>query len=385
MVKTPPRRTWDVAVVGSGPSGSSAACELARQGLAVVLLDRASLPRYKTCGGGVVPRASRLLPVEVEDLAERRCHRAELHLMDAGLSFQVERAEPLIWMTMRAELDFALTGAAREAGAEVRAECEVVDVRPQADGVELATNQGTVKARFAVAADGATSRVARRLGWPDGRHLIPALEYEVTAPPHVLERFGRTARFDLGVVPHGYSWVFPKREHLSVGALTRRPDVVNLNRAFSAYLKAIGLDDAQGMERHGFLIPVRPRRGPPMCRRVLLVGDAAGLAEPVTGEGITFAAQSGQLAARALIEGELEEERVGHLYGTALEQEILPELRLAGRLARLVYDFPRLRELLLRRHGNGLCRALVEVFAGESTYRCIGRKPLNYLKLLKVW
>ncbi|MGH7568410.1 MAG: FAD-dependent oxidoreductase, partial [Gemmatimonadales bacterium] len=119
---------YDVAVVGTGPAGCIAAHRLATAGLRVALLERETLPRYKTCGGGLVQRAVGLLPGDIAPIVERHCHRAEMHLVDAGLSFGVERATPLITMTMRDRLDAHLAAAAAGAGAELLAPCRVTAV-----------------------------------------------------------------------------------------------------------------------------------------------------------------------------------------------------------------------------------------------------------------
>src|SRR4029077_6064907 len=123
-----------------------------------------------------------------------------------------------------------------------------------------------------------------------------------------LERFARVPRFDVGTVPYGYAWVFPKTAHLSVGVLTTHRGAINLHGQLEEYLRVIGLAP-QSTERHGFVIPVRPRAGALARERMLLVGDAAGFADPVTAEGISFATQSGKLAADAIVASELDPPR----------------------------------------------------------------------------
>src|SRR5207245_8980336 len=151
-----------------------------------------------------------------------------------------------------------------------------------------------VTAAFVIAADGATGEVARLAGWGDGRHLIPALEYEARVDDATLDRFARVPRFDVGTVPYGYAWVFPKTAHLSVGVLTTHRGAINLHRHLEEYLRVIGLAP-QSMARHGFVIPVRPRAGPLARERMLLAGDAAGRAEPVSGAGTRLASRRGGL------------------------------------------------------------------------------------------
>src|SRR2546428_4466250 len=344
---------FDVAVVGAGPAGATAALTLARRGLSVALLERDALPRYKTCGGGLVGRALALLPPEVERVLERRCGQADLHLLDVDQHYRATRdppSAPIMPMTMRERLDQVVASAAAAAGAALRAPCAVTGVTLEPSHVRLDTNTGPVTAAFVIAADGATGEVARLAGWGDGRHLIPALEYEARVDDATLDRFARVPRFDVGTVPYGYAWVFPKTAHLSVGVLTTHRGAINLHGHLDQYLRVIGLAP-QSLERHGFVIPVRPRAGPLARERMLLVGDAAGFADPVTAEGISFAAQSGKLAADAIVASELDPPRARAAYHAAL-RPMLAELRVARMLARLLYEHPRPRRWVFRRAGQ---------------------------------
>ncbi len=372
----------DVIVVGSGPAGSIAAWRLAKAGVAVAVLEKASLPRYKTCGGGIVGRAMQALPVDVRQVVEQECHTAQLNVLDAGLSFTTHRSIPIVSMTMRSQFDFAILSAAQAAGALVHQRCSVENVSFHGDFVMLDTTMGAMRAKFVVAADGALSTVARKMGFADGRRLIPALEYEVTVPHNRLDAFHGVARFDFGSIPHGYAWVFPKMDHLSIGVLSTAQRESDLKSSIAHYLDRLGCGSVTEVERHGFVIPVRPRQGPFVERRTLLVGDAAGFADPVTGEGISFAVRSGLLAAQSLLDGRLQEKFTVHAYNRSLTETILPELRKGRVLARLLYDCPRIRSWAFARLGQRLCEAVTDVMAGTRQYRDLTFTPRILLRML---
>jgi geranylgeranyl reductase family protein len=361
----------EVAVVGGGPSGACAAHHLASKGIDVVLLEREMLPRYKVCGGGLVHRVLQFLPTDVGTVVERRCTVAEVNLLPQGYHFIARRHEPVVSMTMRAQFDWLLVEGARLAGARIVYPCDVLDIDWRADEARLDTTAGSLNARFVIAADGAMGRLARFGGWRDKRIMAPALEWEVTVPPEVHDRFSRTARFDIGAISNGYGWVFPKREHLSVGVCVLKSPCFGrrtLKQSLQHYLAVIGVAPLLSEQKHGYVIPLIPRMGPLVRQRMLLVGDAAGLADPLTGEGISNAVISGRLAGEALDAGALHPDSVMAYYQDRIDEMLLRELRTARSLARLLYSVPGLAAPIFRRHGARITERVVDIFMGERGY-----------------
>ena len=333
---------FDVAVIGAGPAGASAALPLAQHGLRVAIVEKARLPRYKTCGGAILQRAVRSLPIDITPAVERECRVVQMNL-SPRLRFQSRRPFPIISMTMRDAFDHLLVDAAVARGAVLLQGCEVA-------------NLSSIAARFIIAADGANSFIARAAGWTEDRLIVPALEWEVE-----VESADVPARFDFDGVDHGYAWVFPKRRHLSIGVLSWSPQ--NLNDACESYIRRLGIRPIS-IQRHGYVIPLSPRKRF-ATDRIFLTGDAAGFADPVTAEGITFAIRSGQYAARAIIEGK------PRLYEEMVEQLILPELRIARKLAHLLYCRPRTRNALFALCGNRLIDAMTRIVTGEASYSSV--------------
>lgn len=377
-----PINCFDVAVIGAGPAGGSAALALARAGKSVVLLEKASLPRYKTCGGGVLARAIKLLPSKVERVVERSFNSVALSFLGTKMSFVASRPQPLVYMTMRADLDSLLAHEAEQAGVRLVQSCAVKQVNAQNGNVEIVSDREKYQAKFVIAADGVHSPTARAAGWPELPVLAPALEHEIHLADGDLARFSAMPRFDFNAIDAGYAWVFPKREHLSVGILSTRRVCPDLQLKLAEYLQRLGITRVEKTERHGYLIPLAPRQGPLARGRVLLAGDAAGLVDPVTAEGISHAILSGQLAANAITEGKMDVAQVGPIYQSLLEKNILGELRAARFLARILYRHPVIRNGFFRLSGQKLCEFATKVILGEGRYREAMKRPSNYFKLL---
>lgn len=257
-----PANCFDVAVIGAGPAGCAAALAAAQAGHSVVLLERATLPRYKTCGGGMLARAFQLLPPNAATMVERSFDSVALNFIGTPLNFVAHQPQPMVYMTMRADLDHFLGQAAKTAGAQLFDTCPVHGLTRRVDVVELASARGPLTARFVIAADGVHSRIARVAGWPELPSLAPALEHEVWLPPDDFARFSQRPRFDFNVIEAGYAWVFPKRAHLSVGILSTRRVCPDLTARLADYLRQIGITRVERVERHGYLIPLAPRPGP---------------------------------------------------------------------------------------------------------------------------
>lgn len=372
---------YDVAVIGGGPAGACAAFFLVQQGLEVVILEKSGLPRYKPCGGGITQRARRLLPFDIQPAIEAECRTAELHFSGGDLQFATTRAEPVISMTMRDVFDGLLISHAQREGAHLQSGCKVHGLSCHADRVTLTTDRGAVQARFVIGADGALSTAARRAGWKETRRLIPALEYEITLPEKVRSRLRHAVRFDFGFTGSGYAWLFPKKHHVSAGGLSTQRKKHELQAACGRYLRYLGIEETIQVKRYGFVIPVSPRTDTFVRNRVVLVGDAAGLADPLIAEGITSAVLSAQLAAHSIIAADFSEKKVKKTYEAGL-RTLLLELRLARVLGKLIYECPNIRTFLFQHQGQALCEAMTDVVTGATTYRELLGSPRNYAKLL---
>lgn len=356
---------FDCIVVGAGPAGATALRELARRGVNACVLEKAHFPRYKPCGGGISALTSSQLDFEWEALIEGALHRVDLALRHAP-PLRLEASKPFAHFVMRERFDALLLEQAIAAGGAFYPGHKVIDLRIEPGRVAVETDRATFYAPVVIGADGANSRVARSIGL-FGRERGIAIEAEVQAPKEVLERFRDSAYLSFADPPWGYGWIFPKRERLSVGVGTFSQRRSGLKEAFHRLLKATGLEHLP-MEVFGHPIPTGGRKRAYSRPHTLLAGDAAGLNDPLSGEGIAHAIRSGKLAAnhaaRALETGKFDFDA----YDLDVFETIGSDLERARGIAAKLYAFPRLFFWLFEKSPSTLERYFLLV-RGEATYQ----------------
>jgi geranylgeranyl reductase family protein len=325
---------FDVVVVGAGPAGSTTAYRLARAGARVLLVDRACFPRDKPCGGGLTWRAVRELPFSVDPVVEEVVDRFALRFR---YRTGVERrsGRPLVLMTQRKRLDAFLAERAAEAGAEFRDGAKVEAIE-QNGAVTVRFRGASARADVLVGADGVNGVVARQLGLADRRHHGVALEGNVAYTPETRAEFRRRALVELGTVAGGYAWVFPKGDHVNVGVGGWEREGPNLRSHLKRLCAEYRIHEDAVTDLRGYRLPMRVPGAVALSGRALLVGDAAGLIDPLSGDGIYEALVSGRLAADAILAERLSD------YPAQLEQELGRTLAASWK-AKMAFDrFPRL-------------------------------------------
>jgi geranylgeranyl reductase family protein len=378
----------DVIVVGAGPAGTTAALTLARGGARVTLLDKARYPRHKPCGGAISLRALRRFPHLGPALDRISTHWiSKLHLEGpAARGVLLTSSGPAALMIRRVEFDALLLALAREAGAVVCEGLEIAGALETASGVTLRSRDGReLAAACVIAADGVNSVVARRLrlnpGWPSSNVALDMME---ETPSGVLGAVDPQALWvSYGYQgSEGYAYVFPKADHVNVGIgcvldwykQHRRAAPYELQRAFVQALASRGVLEGESC-RDGFTPFLIPVGGPLDCvttDRVALAGDAGGFVNGITAEGIYYAMVTGDLAARAVLAGNLRGyERAWRAeIGAELRDAVLVQRHLLGRPDRI----DRLVEAVRER--RDLADVVVRYAMGEVSYAEARRRVL---------
>jgi geranylgeranyl reductase family protein len=325
--------TYDAIVVGAGPAGSTCAYRLASAGASVLLLDRARFPRDKPCGGAVTARALRELPVEIDDVVEREVSSFELRLRHRR-GFSRAAPVPLAYMTQRRRLDSYLVSRAVDAGAELREGAAACQIRQ--DGVDGDS------AAVVIGSDGANGICRKTLASAPKQRYAVALEGNLPLDDGSFRQYRERLVLEFGTIRGGYGWVFPKGDHLNVGVGGWKSEAPRLRDHLARLCEAHGFEVAALEDVRGHHLPFRARGSGLAQGRIALTGDAAGLADPLSGDGIYEAALSAKLAAKHTFRILAGEETSFHRYARELNAKLAPLMRISWPAK---YAFDRLPDL----------------------------------------
>jgi geranylgeranyl reductase family protein len=373
---------YDAIVVGAGPAGSTAAYRLATAGLDVLLLDRAKFPRDKPCGGGVTERAARLLPFRIDPVVEEVATTVDLRLR-YGKTIRRGDGVPLVYLTQRRRLDLFLAEQAAAAGAEFRDEAKVTQVETAEEGVSVLAGGERLEADALVGADGVNGITARALGLGRNRHVGVALEGNL-ADDKLRADYGGKIVLEFGVVPGGYAWVFPKGDHANFGVGGWGSEGPALRDHLRRLCEAHGVSVDDLDDVRGYRLPLRSPTSKLARGRALLVGDAGGLIDPVSGDGMFEGFLSSQYAAEAVLDLFAGRARDLNAYSERLASRLATHLWASWGVKVALDRYPRATFGLAKtRIVWGAVERIVRGDVADVTgIRGLARPPLKAIKLL---
>ncbi len=356
----------DTVIIGAGPAGSSVAETLANSGRDVLIVDKASFPRHKVCGGGIPKRTKEILNCDYSHLVESKI-TSVLLVGGWGNDLRVD-VDDMAEIVDRVHFDELILKSAVDAGASFLPKKEVV-------AIELKNNKWQIMFRGDDKSKLMASNICLASGAKVDIKITPAIPKlplgiaiegftKIKKDANLENR--QTAVFDFTCINGGYGWVFPRKNCYSVGIGTCKwkcPDIQKRLTKICSEDKYFGgnIRNISGAPLPFFTKPLPSY----VFNNLYLLGDSAGLVDPLTGEGIFFAIKSGIFAAESIIKNSSND------YNEKLNLDIIPELCMAGRYARKARIVPKwlMRLLMKSNRYEKYARKFVSILSGNTTYR----------------
>lgn len=367
---------FDCIVVGAGPAGASAAYHLSKRGHRILLLEKASLPRYKPCGGGVSPQVAEWFDFDFEPVISQRVTHAR-YTWNRGEAIAVSLKTP-VWMVRRNEFDHYIVQQAQKVGAELRDETKAIGIEWKNNRWHVHTSKGdTWKGKYLIAADGGRGPMAKWLGFePRKSSIAGAIEIEPKGPVDD----GHVVHFEFGLLKNGYVWNFPKRDGYSIGSgafKTNQRKGNDLVQPMVEYAKGFDVD-ATKEAKFGHPVYIWDGDQRLHTQNAVLAGEAACVVDPLTAEGIRPSIFTGVKAAEAVDLALSGDAKALENYTQIVKDEIGSEMKLAARLAKAFYLAPHFSYRTIMSQPSATW-AMARIFAGELKYADMMQKALKRL------
>ncbi len=363
---------YDLAIIGGGPAGATAGFLAAKEGFNVVIIEREKLPRQKPCGGGLTYKVGSLLKEIGVDIDELPIERTFTSVVVCGHGEGIEvKLSPWVIKTVRRDIfDMELVRLANGQGAKIMEATTALSASPSGEGIKVVTRSGGVVCRKLLIAEGANVLISRKLGLRSSwrkEDIVFAME------GHARGNFNEL-KFIMDAVPHGYGWIFPGRGYASFGVGCMGYLAQKVKPAFQELVRK---NRAELTRWGAAILPLGGKERPLSRGDVYLLGDSAGLIDPLTGEGIYQAMRSAVEAVRSIADGDPYEERM---------RPLLEDLALRRRAASLV--LPRMKFFYRLMVGSDeIARRFAEACSGMRTFKdfwrwALRRIPIGALKMI---
>jgi len=369
---------FDCLIIGAGPAGASAAYHLGKSGKSVVVIEKFSLPRQKTCGGGVSPAIAEVFDFDFAPVIENQITTVKYTWkMGDPVTADIGQVKPM-WVVNRATFDHFLMQQAQKKGAQLKDNTEVTGIKFNGSHWEVSTNQGSFIARYLIAADGATGPCVKWLGLAARPSVLGAT---LEVPSSVPKNLANTAYFEFGLLKNGYIWNFPKSDGYTIsGGFFRggKGKSEELKKQLYDFAKQFGLNSANGSYRE-YSLNLWSESQPLHTNNALIAGEAAGILDPLTAEGIRPAIFTGMKAAEAI------EQALGGStsalinYSKTINEEWGNDMGLAQKLAGLFYQFPGVAYKVGVKRPRA-AQLMAQILCGELRYSDVTEYAMSRLK-----
>lgn len=370
---------YDLIIVGGGPSGASAGQTAGKRGLSTLLIEKENFPRYKPCGGVISSYCLSCLDFELpESIIERNIPKVRVYFRNRFVEGMKENNPALL--VSRKVFDNFLLDKARETGIEIHTEEKVLDLVEKEDCVEVRTTDNTYLGRFVLISEGSGGALKYKVRPRDKKTRYGlGLVSEIPDDDEVIRnRFPGTIDIHFGVVQGGYGWIFPHDGCYSAGIVGTAQYLEHPKKILLDFLEENGLSGDFPVRYH--IIPKGGIKRKILNSRLLLSGDAAGFVDAFTGEGISYAIRSGQLAAEAVADLVMYSQKLSSLkaYESSCRQEFGNYLSSSLKLDKIMHRFPETSFKLAVNNREILDKYLDEVVTNRNYKEYVRWLLLNF-------
>jgi len=370
---------FDVAVVGGGAAGASCAVHLALQGLQVVVLEQGPVPRRKPCGGGMAASVQQWFPFDLSPAVDQVIRRVRFTWCLEDPVIAELPGEAPFWIVQRSRLDAFLLQQATAAGAELRQHWPVTTLQRQGEHWELQGPAGSLRSRAVVIASGSGASLGSGLGLGSANpRFATTVAVEVDADFDAASDDPDTARFEFGLVHHGFCWSFPRQGGYSIGLGTfigREP--ADAETVLQRLLPELGLSPEAGV-RQTSALRIWDGHHRLHGEGIVVVGDAASLCDPFLAEGIRPALLSGTAAAEALQRWLGGDGQALAAYSQRMRRDWGESMAWGKRIAQVFYRVPRIGYQLGIKRPTAPQR-IAQILSGQMGYGDIAQRVIKRL------